>query len=108
MIGIMSFKFWENTKSWIFRKTNNFFYSPSHIIFGVWEVVSPDNLVSIIIITLKYYIFKCARSNRSLNFFEYEKYLRNEYNEQLLLAKIEMFVERFSEKWSVLTKLLNY
>ena len=76
-------------KSWIFQKTNkNFFCSPSHIIFGIWEVVCPDNLVNIIIITGKYYIFKCARSNRSLNFFEYEKYLRNVCNEQLEIGRI--------------------
>ena len=74
---------------------------------GAWEEVCSDNLVNIISITGKYYIFKCARSNRSLNFFEYEKYLRNVYNKQLLLSKTEMLVEKFSEKWSVLIKLCN-
>ena len=101
-------EFCESTKSWIFQNTNkNFVSFPSHIIFGVWEDDCSDNVVNIITITGKYYIFKCARSNRSLNFFEYEKYLRNVYNEQLLLAKTEILVEKFSEKWSVLIKLCN-
>ena len=101
-------EFWGSIKSSIFQNTNkNFVCSPSHIIFGVWEDVCSDNSVNIITITGKYYIFKCARSNRSLNLFEYKKYLSNIYNEQLLLAKTEMLVENFFEKWSVLIDLCN-
>ena len=101
-------EFWKNIKYWISQKLNkDFCCIPSHLIFGSWEDVSLDTLVNVVIITGKYYIFKCARLHRALNLLKFEIYLRNVYNEQLMLAKTEMCLERFLRKWSLLTMLLG-
>ena len=101
-----SIEFWRCLKNWIYEKLNKVIaYTPQCILFGTLELISPDSLVNVTVITGKYYILKCARSKGSIDFHAYEKYLRNVYKEQLMLARMEMYAEKFSNKWSLLNEL---
>ena len=99
--------FWFNLGSWISDKINKKVeLSKAYIIFGTLELVLPDPLVNFMIITGKYYIFKCARSDKSLNFQDFKQFVKNVHNEQLMLARIEMCTDKFSRKWTLLSDLL--
>ena len=101
-------EFWNCLKNWINRKINvNINFSPSVVIFGTWQNYSFDVSINVLIITAKYYILKCARSNKSLSFFEYERYLQNIFNEQLMLSHFNMSTHTFLKSWSMLAQLLN-
>ena len=82
-------------------------FNPLKIIFGIVDVVAVDISINVLTITGKYYIFKCARLNRNLNLVDYKKYLERVYDEQLMLARLEMYSDKFCKKWSVLTRILS-
>ena len=61
--------------------------------------------INTIIMTCKFYILKCARLKKQLKFFEYENYLTKIYNEQLVLAKTEMYFNKFIKNYPILAAL---
>ena len=100
--------FWNHLESWLKDKLNiTITFNPARIIFGAIDVITFDKSINVICITGKYFIFKCARLSRNLNFQDYKKYLETVYTEQLMLARLEMYTDKFLKNWSVLTRILN-
>ena len=93
-----------NVKSWISEKANyGIMYYPATIMFGYWGATVSNLSINTIIITCKFYILKCERFNRQLKLFKYKNYLTKIYNKQLMLARTEIYLNKFIKNYSILT-----
>ena len=67
-----SFRFWGDIKVRIKQVLKvEIVLSPSTVIFGNWELETPNYLVNILSITAKYYIFQCSRKH--IKYFRFSK-----------------------------------
>ena len=98
--------FWDRVKVWIESRTGiTLNLGPLEHILGYQQT---DNFLSInvIILAVKTYIFSNSRMSRNLNIMELKQKIQIIYDEQKLLAKMDL-KEVFLKKWQLIEMLLH-
>ena len=97
--------FWENVQIWLMRKGDVILsLDLVDILFGKQETTgfySPCFCLNVIYIVGKYYIYWCSRNKRKPHIFEFQNYLKQKYNEQEYLSRLEAKHDKFCKKWVV-------
>ena len=99
--------FWDRVKVWIESRTGiTLNLGPLEHILGYQQT---DNFLSInvIILAVKTYIFSNSRMSRNLNIMELKQKIQIIYDEQKLLAKMDLKEEVFLKKWQLIEMLLH-
>ena len=90
---------WNNIKIWV-RRSIGFHINiiDYTILFGSSENIHRIPL-NTLIFTAKYYIFSCSRKEKSLNIFDFQRYLKKIFLEQKHLSLLECQEARFQTQW---------
>ena len=63
--------------------------------------------INFIILATKSYIFWCAKNNYALNIYFLQKELTRIFNEQKLLAKLNLIETKFMRSWQLWVEIFN-
>ena len=99
---------WKSIQIWLKRKgSTDLILDPIKILFESMETTGPYSPINVIYIVRKFYIYKCSRSNRTPNIFQFQTYLNQVYKEQEYLSRLEARYDQFCIKWLVIQKLFS-
>ena len=99
--------FWDRVKVWIQTRTGvTLNLGPLEHILGYLKT---DNFlpINVIILAVKTYIFSNSRMSRNLNIMELKQKIKVIYDEQKLVAKMDLNEEVFFKKWQFIEVLLH-
>ena len=99
--------FWDRVKVWIETRTCvTLNLGPLEHILGYLKT---DNFlpINVIILAVKTYIFSNSRMSRNLNIMELKQKIKVIYDEQKLVAKMDLNEEVFYKKWQFIEVLLH-
>ena len=98
----VSGKFWEELVTDFKAKCNhcsNLRISKEFILFGHTSTFHSDKVFNTVILLAKFFIYKCKLNNTLPNYKNYLTYLKNRYQLEYYLAKVNDRVEQFNSNW---------
>ena len=96
------FDLWVNIKHWIEIKTKIQLNLNKNICILGYSLCDANFYpLNFVLITVRYYIFKCALTNRDLNIYQIQKIVKEKYFEQELLSKLNGEEEIFKRRWLI-------
>ena len=98
---------WQDLSNWIKERTNiNIKFDSFKIIMGYLNRENFFLPINTIILVTKYYIYSNTRTKQCLNIADLQMKVKEVYNEQNLVAKLNCSENKFEEKWLSFNKLL--
>ena len=91
---------WKNVKCWIQNKIGMSLH-----ITNIMKIIGYPNFdqnywpLNFILISTRYYIYRCAKTNQILNIFFLQKEIKRRYLEHKYLAKIKQNSAIFNKRW---------
>jgi len=93
-------KLWHEIKYWVNATVNvQLNLTPIYILLGHINSDSMQIPINAILMTVKYYIFRCAVQNKELDIFVCQKQLKTMYREQKSLSLKMNQLPNFRKKW---------
>ena len=91
---------WTNVEYWILTRTGTSIkFDTTMKILGYHKYDSNFWPVNFILITVRYYVFKCSKQKQNLNIFQVQKLIKKQYDEQKLLSELDGRSEIFEKRW---------
>ena len=57
--------------------------------------------VNFVLLITRFYIFKCAKDNKTLSLSQLQKLIKTKYTEQEMLSNINNGIDTFDRRWSL-------
>ena len=93
---------WKNLQTWIETKTGSAFnFSDTDKILGCAFIEHSFWPVNFILLITRFYIFKCAKDNKTLSLSQLQKLIKTKYTEQEMLSNINNGINTFDRRWSL-------
>ena len=99
---------WRNIESWICNKIGkNIKITDSMIIFGSPEKSKDYWPINFIILATKRYVYWCSKRNFTLNIYFLQLEIKKLFDEQRLLAKLNLKESSFLKSWDPWIEIYN-
>ena len=82
-------------------------FNTQQIIFGYLQKDINSDLINLIIMCAKKYIFQCAVNYKKVNIYNFQLKLKNSFYEQLTLLKLKVSNVNLVQKWNAWEPLFD-
>ena len=91
--------FWENISNWMRIKLKlPWFFDEEQVMFGYLSNGRNGDQINLLILCAKWYIFQCAKNNKILNIYNFQKKYKSAFAEQITLLKLKQIEKNVSLK----------